>query len=65
MGERSASSRVVAFVEFGQEVGWSGFFGLVEIAHHVGLLLPDVDRFFQLHLTLQWESETAQCATTL
>lgn len=54
------SSRVVSFVEFGQEVCRSRLFVLVEITHHVGLLLPDVDGFLQFHFTLRCEWETVQ-----
>lgn len=49
------SSRVVSFVEFGQEVCRSRLFALVEITHHVGLLLPDVDGFLQFHFALRRE----------
>lgn len=47
------SSRVVALVEFGQEVSGTRFLGLVEIAHYVGLLLPDVDCFLEFHFPLE------------
>lgn len=61
------SSRVVTSVEFGQEVGGTRLLGLVEIAHHVGLLLPDVDRFLELHLPLRITQRTErqqQCYST-
>lgn len=46
------SSWVVTMVEFGQEVGAARLLALMEIAHYVGLLLPDVDRFLELHFAL-------------
>lgn len=46
------SSWVVTMVEFGQEVGAARLLALLEIAHYVGLLLPDVDRFLELHFAL-------------
>lgn len=51
-GRELYSSLVVSPVEFGQEVGGARFFRLVEIAHYVGLLLPDVDRFLKFHFPL-------------
>lgn len=51
-GRELYSSLVVSLVEFGQEVGGARFFRLVEIAHYVGLLLPDVDRFLKFHFPL-------------
>lgn len=54
-GQRSAavhSSRVMTLVEFGQEVSGTRLLSLMEIAHYVGLLLPDVDRFLELHFPL-------------
>lgn len=45
-------SGVVACVEFGQEVCGARCLRLVEIAHDVCLLLPDVDGLLELHLPL-------------
>lgn len=46
------SSWVVTVVEFGQEVGATRLLALIEVAHDVGLLLPHVDRFLELHFAL-------------
>lgn len=46
----------MTLVEFGQEVGGPRFHGLMEIAHYVGLLLPDMDRFLEFHLALESDS---------
>lgn len=40
-------------VEFGQEVSGTRFYSLMEIAHNVSLLLPDVDRFLEFHFPLR------------
>ncbi len=53
VSRRLHSSWVMTPVEFGQEVSGTRFLGLVEIAHYVGLLLPDVDRFLEFHLPLR------------
>lgn len=45
-------------VEFGKEVSRTSLLSLVEVAHYVGLLLPDVDRFLEFHLTLQVKQHT-------
>ncbi len=50
-------SGVVSVVELGQEVCGTLRLGLVEVAHDVRLLLPDVDGLLQLHLPLQHRSE--------
>lgn len=44
--------RVVTLVKFRQEICGARRLSLAEVAHHVGLLLPDVDGLLQLHLTL-------------
>lgn len=46
------SSWVVTVVELGQEVGAARLLALVEVAHDVGLLLPDVDGLLELHFAL-------------
>lgn len=46
------SSWVMTPVEFGQEVSGARFLSLVEIAHYVGLLLPDMDCFLEFHFPL-------------
>lgn len=46
----------MTLVEFGQEVSGPRFLGLMEIAHYVGLLLPDMDCFLELHLALESDS---------
>lgn len=54
------SSWVVTLVEFGQEVGAARLLTLMKVAHDVGLLLPHVDRFLELHFALWEERETPQ-----
>lgn len=44
-------------VEFGKEVSGTSLLRLVEVAHYVGLLLPDVDGFLELHLTLEFKKQ--------
>lgn len=51
------SSWVVTLVEFGQEVGAVRLLALMEVAHDVGLLLPHVDGFLELHFAL-WTGGT-------
>lgn len=65
-GQQSAahSSRVVTLVEFGQEVGAAGLLALVEVAHDVGLLLPHVDGFLELHFAL-WDGRHRDVALSV
>lgn len=59
------SSRVVTPVEFGQEVSWTRLLSLVEIAHYVGLLLPDVDGLLEFHFPLRMSEHTGDCKRSL
>lgn len=59
------SSWVVTLVEFGQEVGAARLLALMEIAHYVGLLLPDVDRFLELHFALGRDATEADSDVVL
>lgn len=52
-GVKGQRSRVVSVVEFGEEVSGTRHLGLMEVAHDVSFLLPDVDGFLQLHLALK------------
>lgn len=47
-----SSSIVMSNIKSGQKVRRAWYLRLMEIAHNVGLLLPDIDGLLQLHLTL-------------
>lgn len=55
----------MTLVEFGQEVSGPRFLGLMEIAHYVGLLLPDMDCFLELHLALESDSTQSDSVVEL